>query len=118
MATDTDCDESIQMNDINHISRALDQEKICLDPKDKISIDKWLDILRLDVANTFCKEKLQAAPLGSGLAEDVFCPFLQTRFQFEMFQELGNALICIDATHNTSCYAELPLFTIMARDHT
>jgi hypothetical protein len=33
-----------------------------------------------------------------------------------MFQELGNALICIDATHNTTCYAGLPLFTIMARD--
>jgi len=105
------------MDDINRVSRALDREKICLHPKDEISIRKWLDVLRLEGANAFCKDKIDRAPLGSGLSEDAFCLVLQTRFQSEMFQELGNALICIDATHNTTCYSGMPLFTIMARDH-
>ena len=91
------------MDDINRISRALDREKIRLHPRDEISIRKWLDVLRLEGANAFCKDKLDRAPLGSGLSEDAFCLVLQTKFQSEMFQKLGNALICIDATHNT-CY--------------
>ena len=77
----------------------------------------WLDVLRLEGANTFCKDKLDCPPPGSGLSDEVFCLVLQTKFQSEMFRELGNALICIDATHNTTCYSGMPLFTIMARDH-
>ena len=113
----TDWDQYIQMDDISCISRALDQEKIHLHPKDKISIRMWLDILRLEGANAFCKDKIDHAPQGSGLSEDLFCLVLQTRFQSEMFQELGNALICIDATHNTTFYSGMPLLTIMVRDH-
>ena len=105
------------MDDINHISWVLDWEKIHLHPRDEILIQKWLDVLRLEGANAFCKDKLDQAPLGSGLSEDVFCLILQTQFQSEMFQKLRNALICIDATHNTTCYSGMPLFTIMARDH-
>jgi hypothetical protein len=117
MATDTDRDKYIQMDDINRVARALDRQKIRLDPKDEASIRKWIDILRLEGTNVFYKDKLDRAPLGSGLSEDVFCLVFQTRFQSEMFQRLGNALLCIDATHNTTCYSGLPLFTIMARDH-
>ena len=117
MATDTDRDKYIKMNDINRISKALDREKIRLHPRDEVSIRKWLDILRLEGANTFCKDKLDHSPLGSGLSEDLFCLVLQTKFQSDMFRELGNALICIDATHNTTCYSGVSLFTIMVRDH-
>ena len=95
----------------------LDWEKICLHPKDKISIQMWLDILRLEGANAFCKDKIDHTPQGSGLSEDLFCLVLQTRFQSEMFQELRNALICIDATHNTTLYSGMLLFTIMVRYH-
>ena len=102
MATETDQDQYIQMDDISHISRALDWEKICLHPKDKISIQMWLNILRLEGANAFCKDKIDHTPQGSGLSEDLFCLVLQTRFQSEMFQELRNALICI-------CYEWTPI---------
>jgi len=104
------------MDDINRVARALDRQKIRLDPKDEASIRLWIDILRLEGTNVFHKDKLARAPLGSGLSEDLFCLVLQTRFQSEMFQGLGNALLCIDATHNTTCYSGLPLFTIMVRD--
>jgi hypothetical protein len=105
------------MDDINRVARALDREKIRLHPKDEISIRMWIDILKFEGANAFCKDKLDRAPLGSGLSEDLFCLVLQTKFQSEMFQKLGNALICIDATHNATCYSGMPLFTIMVRDH-
>ena len=95
MATVTDRDKYIKMDDINHVSRALDWEKIRLHPKDEISIRKWLDVLRLEGANVFCKDKMDRALLRSGLSEDAFCLVLQTGFQSEMFQELGNVLICV-----------------------
>ena len=105
------------MNDINHVARVLDWEQICLHQKDEVLIRIWLDILRLEGATTFCKDKLDPAPLGLGLSEDLFCLVLQTKFQSEIFQKLGNALLCIDATHNIMCYSGMPLFTIIARDH-
>ena len=117
MATDTDRDKYIQMTDINCVARALDREQICLHQKDEVSIQIWLDILRLEGATAFCKDKLDPAPLRSRLSEDLFCLVLQTKFQSEMFRKLGNTLLCIDVTHNITCYSEMPLFTIMARDH-
>ena len=81
------------MDDINCVSRALDWEKICLHPKDEVSFRKWIDVLRLEGANTFCKDKIDRASLRSGLSEDAFCLVLRTRFQSEMFQELRNALM-------------------------
>ena len=105
------------MNDIKRVARALDREKIHLHPKDEVSIRIWLDILRLEGATAFCKDKLDPPPPGLGLSEDLFCLVLQTKFQSEMFRKLGNALLCIDATHNITCYSGMPLFTIMARDH-
>ena len=65
------------MDDINCVSRALDWEKICLHPKDEISFRKWIDVLRLEGANTFCKDKIDRASLRSGLSEDAFCLVLQ-----------------------------------------
>ena len=73
------------MDDINQISKGLEQDEICLDPKDEISMKLWLDILREEGANTFCKDKLDLPLSGSQLAADLFILFLQTKFQSDTF---------------------------------
>jgi len=103
------------MQDINHITREMDQDHTQLHPKDEISIKLWLDVLNKDGANTFLKDKLDPLPLGSRLAEDLFIVVLQTQFQSDMFQQLGGWIVSIDATYNTTCYS-VQLVTIMVRD--
>jgi hypothetical protein len=41
---------------------------------------------------------------------------IQTPFQLEAFQRLGNGFIGIDATHNVTQYQDFLLFTIIAHD--
>jgi hypothetical protein len=41
---------------------------------------------------------------------------IQTTFQADMFQHLGNGFIGIDATHNVTQYPDFLLFTIVVRD--
>jgi hypothetical protein len=65
----------------------------------------------------FYKDKLELPPEGSDLARDVFAVCIQTKFQIEVFRNLGNAFLGIDATHNVTQYKGILLFTIMARDH-
>lgn len=53
---------------------------------------------------------------GSHLEENVFVLCIQTPYQQNKFRELGTNFIGIDATHNTTQYANMSLFTIIARD--
>lgn len=55
-------------------------------------------------------------PLGSILAPDTFLIIVQTPYQKEMFHKLGNTFMGIDATHNTTHYENVSLFTLMTRD--
>ena len=49
--------------------------------------------------------------------QDTFVLCIQAPFQMEAFRRLGDGFIGIDATHNTTQYKEMLLFTIMARDN-
>jgi hypothetical protein len=62
------------------------------------------------------KAKSVPPPPGSGLDADVFTLMLQTNWQCTMFQKYGSALLCIDATHNTTMYNNLNLTTLVVRD--
>jgi hypothetical protein len=55
-------------------------------------------------------------PPGSHLARDAFILIIQTAYQKELFEALGNFFIGIDATHNTTHYENVSLFTVIARD--
>jgi len=115
---DSDRDKYIEMNDVNRIALALEQEKTQKHPKDEISTKLWLSgDLREQGVNSFCKDRLDPPPPGSRLSGDLFILVLQTRFQSDTFRRLGDGILGIDATHNTTHYSSVMLTTIMARDN-
>jgi hypothetical protein len=109
-------DRFITLTDVGRLSRLLNEENIRLHQEDAISTRLWIDLLKSDHVNVFFKSKLDQPPSGSRLQPDVFILCMQTRFQLEAFQRLGNGFIGIDATHNVTQYQDLLLFTIIARD--
>jgi hypothetical protein len=76
----------------------------------------WVDRLRDQKSMTFLKDKATDLPLGSNLDKTSFVLCVQTPFQLDTFQHVGNGFIGIDATHNTTQYPDFLLFTIIVRD--
>jgi hypothetical protein len=87
-----------------------------LHPEDAISAKLWMDRLKDENVHVFYKDKLDPPPLESRLQPDTFVLCIQTSFQLDAFRRLGQGFIGIDATHNTTQYQDLLLFTIVARD--
>ena len=81
-----------------------------------ISIKVWITKIREDGGSAILKDRLDPPPPGSGLSQEVFVLCVQTKFQEEQFQKLGSDFMSIDATHNTTEYAGVNLFTILMRD--
>jgi len=55
-------------------------------------------------------------PASSGLDNDSFVLVIQTRYQQECWQKHGPRFAGIDATHNTTHYENMSLFTLLVRD--
>ena len=104
------------MRDISRLRRIVENNEIRLDDNDAISVRLWVARLHQAGAEAILKDKLDPPPLGSGLSSDVFILCIQTQFQKEKYQELGSNFLSIDATHNTTQYAGLQLFTLIVRD--
>jgi len=98
------------------MARVIEQECIRLHLEDAISTRLWVDRLKADNINIFYKDRLDSSPIGSRLQQDTFVLCIQTGFQIDVFRRLGNGWIGIDATHNTTQYQDLQLFSIVARD--
>jgi hypothetical protein len=62
------------------------------------------------------KSSGDAPPLGSSLSPGAFVLILQNEYQRKMFNEHGNKFSGIDATHNTTQYENVSLFTVIVRD--
>ena len=73
-------------------------------------------MLQQSGAKVVLKDKLDPPPEGSGLSQDTFVLCIQTEFQRDHFQELGSNFLSINATHNTTQYAGVQLFTLIVRD--
>jgi len=84
---------------------------------DIISAQLWVDRLRGENVLAFLKDKTTKPPLGLDLDKDAFVLCIQTPFQHDTFQHLGNGFIGIDATHNVTHYKDYLLFTIITRDN-
>jgi hypothetical protein len=112
----TERDHYITMRDINRVRRIVEDEEIRLDDNDAISIKVWATRLQQDGAEVILKDKIDAPPPGSGLSPDTFLMCIQTKFQKDQFRLIAKKFLCIDATHNTTQYAGLQLFTLVARD--
>ena len=98
------------------MSRVIEQETIQLHPEDAISARLWVDRLKAKGVNVFYKDRTGQPPSGSDLQHDAYLLCIQTPFQLDAFRRLGCGFIGIDATHNTTQYQDLQLFTIIARD--
>src|SRR6266404_7953025 len=104
------------MRDITRLRQIVEDTEIRLDHNDVISIRLWSTRLQQDSAHVILKDKHDPPPLGSSLSPKIFVLCIQTKFQCERFQELSSDFMSIDATHNTTQYVGLQLFTIIVRD--
>ena len=116
LAPDGSRDQLISLREVNLIAHTFDNDKTRLHPSDAISTRLRMEWLARQGALTFYKDKQDRALIGSRLPEDAFVLCIQTKFQLNAFRRLGNGFIGIDATHNTTQYQNLLLFTIIARD--
>ena len=98
------------------MARVLEEEKVRLHPEDAISTKLWVDRFKAENIGIFYKDKLEKPPLGSRLHADTLVLCIQTVFQMDAFRRIGEGFIGIDATHNTTQYKDLQLFTLIARD--
>ena len=112
----TDSNHCITIHDINHYHWIMEDVEICLDDNDVISLCLWLLRLQQDGAECALKDKRDPPPPEFGLSQDSYVFCVQTKFQQDCFQALGNNFVSIDATHNTTQYAGLQLFTALVRD--
>lgn len=94
----------------------IEAESIRLDKDDGESVFEWVEKLRETGEILAFKSSTGAIPEGSTLAKDSFVLVIQTDYQKEMYRKWGNNFMGIDATHNTTHYDKMSLFTMMVRD--
>ena len=104
------------MCDIMHFHWTVENMEIRHNENDAVSIWVWVTLIQQDGGEAFLKDKLDPPPPGSGLDPDTFVLCIQTKFQREQFQRLGCNFVSIDATHNTTHYLAIFLFTLIVRD--
>ena len=112
----TDHDYYITMRDITRLRRIVEEDHIRLDNNDAISIRLWVTRLQQGGVEVALKDKVDPPPPGSGVEEDCFILCVQTEYQRDCFRALGSNFLSIDATHNTTQYAGVQLFTLIVRD--
>ena len=115
-APDGSRDKFVDFGDISRAARVLDAETICLHPEDVISLKLWVERFKEENILTFYKDKLDPSPPELPNHEGHLIVCLQTQFQLDAFRRLGGRFIGIDATHNTTGYPDMMLYTIIARD--
>ena len=110
-------DHYITKGEICRIRKDILCADIQLDLNDAISTRDWVNTFRSEGEFMYYKDKRDPPPDGSDLASDLFILCIQTKFQKEAYNRLGNVFLGIDATHNVTQYKGILLFTLMARDH-
>lgn len=103
--------------DVRRIEKAIEQEKVRLAPGDGESVMLWVERLKKEGHHVFLKTSLDAPPEGSGLDPKSFILIIQTPYQAEFWKKHGNEYAGIDATHNTTHYVNMSLFTLLGRDN-
>ena len=62
------------------------------------------------------KSGADPVPPGSELDSNAFALVIQCPYQKEVFEKDGHSFAGIDATHNTTHYENMSLFTVIIRD--
>ena len=104
------------MRDVTHLYQIVENDLICLDNNDRISVRLWVSQLQQDSAGVVLKDRLDLPPPDSGLSANTFVLCIQTEFQTDHFRALGSGFVSIDGTHNTTQYAGMQLFMLLVRD--
>ena len=73
-----------------------------LDANDAQSTQNWIETLKSEEEIIYYKDKWNPPSEGSDLTSNFFILCLQTRFQKEAYNCLGNAFLDIDVTHNVT----------------
>jgi hypothetical protein len=110
-------DHYITKGEICRIRKDVQRANIQLDPNDAQSTRIWVNMLQSEGEFVYYKDKQDPPPEGADLASDLFILCLQSKFQKDAYNRLGNAFLGIDATHNVTQYKGILLFTLMVRDH-
>jgi hypothetical protein len=98
------------------MGRSYHNDKIWYHPEDVISTKLWVDKIRSENVQVYCKDKLDLPHPGSSLEQDTYLLCIQTPFQLDAFWRLGGYFIGIDGMHSITIYEGLQLFTIIVRD--
>jgi hypothetical protein len=110
-------DHYVTKGEICRIRKDVECANIQLDLNDAQSAQNWVNMLQSKGEFVYYKDKQDPPPEGSDLTNNLFILCLQTGFQKEAYNCLGNAFLGIDATHNITQYKGILLFTLMAQDH-
>src|SRR6267154_2359307 len=110
-------DHYITMGEICRIRKEALCADIRLDANDAQSTWIWVNRLQSQGDFVYYKDKRDPSPEGSDLASNLFALCIQTKFQREAYERLGNGFLSIDVTHNVTQYKGILLFTLMARDN-
>lgn len=106
----------IQLRDILRTKKDIEAETVRLHPDDGESIRVWVEELCRQGFLLGFKAKSDPPPPGSGLESDMFSLMVQTKWQQKKYAELGQHLVCIDGTHNTTVYENMILTTLLVHD--
>ena len=105
------------MGEICRIRKEALRADIRLDANDAQSTRIWVNRLQSQGDFVYYKDKRDPSPEGSDLASNLFALCIQTKFQREAYERLGNGCLGIDATHNVTQYKGILLFTLMVWDN-
>jgi len=105
------------MGEICRIRKDVQRADIRLDVNDAHLTRIWVSKLQLQGDFVYYKDKRDPSPEGSDLADNLFALCIQTKFQKDAYERLGNGFLGIDATHNVTQYKGILLFTLMAQDN-
>jgi hypothetical protein len=105
------------MGEICRIRKDVLRADIRLDANDAHSTRIWVSKLQLQGDFIYYKDKQDPPLEGSNLADNLFMLCIQTKFQIEAYEQLGNRFLGIDVTHNVMQYKGILLFMLMAWDN-
>lgn len=102
--------------DVRRVERMIEMENIQLARGDGESVILWVERLRAAGHFVEIKRSTDLPPQGSNLADNAFILIIQTQYQHKCWRKYGNGFAGLDATHNTTHYVNMSLFTLMTRD--
>ena len=102
--------------DVRRIQKTIEEELIRLAAQDGASVLEWVKQLRERGHFVELKTSAEPPPANSYLERNSFILIIQTRYQRECWGKHGSRFAGIDATHNTTHYENMSLFTLLIRD--